>query len=277
MKNYTIGIQGTQGCFHHQVAQEYFGGKIDYIECDRFRDLTQKVKDQQVDFGIIALENSIAGTLLSNYLLIVSFELEIIGEYFLNIEHHLLVQPGVKLTDLKEVHSHRIAIEQCESFFTKYPYIKLVDASDTAWAAKKIKEDSLTHVGAIGSKKAAEIYQLDMLCSGIQTIQNNQTRFAIIGQKSHTPKSQINKVSTYITLKDERGSLYQLLKILNHHDINITKLQSIPLIQQPWSYAFIIDFEIKTYEGYMEILQQISFVSESIKVLGEYTAQKKKK
>ena len=277
MKSYTIGIQGIQGSFHHQVAEEYFGGKIKYIECDRFRDLVQRVKDQSVDFGVIALENSIAGTLLANYLLIVEFEVEIIGEYFLNIAHNLLVQPGVKLADIKEVYSHRIAIEQCESFFAKHAHIKLVDAADTALAAKNIRENQLTNIGAIGSQKAAEIYQLEILHADIQTIQNNQTRFAIIGQKSHTPKSQIDKVSTHIILDHSKGSLYQLLKILKDFDINITKLQSLPLIESPWNYAFIIDIEIEAYAEYLDILDKISSVSKSVKILGEYTAQKKRK
>lgn len=273
MKHYTIGIQGIKGSFHHQVAKEYFGGKIEYVACDRFREIAQKTKDSSIDFGIMALENSIAGTLLSNYLLIVSFDLEIIGEYYLPINHNLMALPGTTIDTLKEVHSHRIAIEQCEIFFSKYPQIKLVEATDTAIVAQKISEENLKGIGAIASQNAADLYGLNILSKNIQTIKNNQTRFAVVGHRSHTQKKNIDKVSAYITLKHESGSLYALLKILKEHDIDITKLQSVPLIQSPWNYAFIIDFKIETYAEYISLMQKITRASESVKVLGEYTSQ----
>ncbi|MFM7894602.1 MAG: prephenate dehydratase domain-containing protein, partial [Flavobacterium sp.] len=175
-----VAIQGIQGSFHHQVAHRYFGDAIGLDECSSFRDVVNSLKTSQSDKAIMAIENSIAGAILPNYALIDSYDLHIIGEYFLDIHMNLMVLPGQKIEDIKEVHSHPIALLQCANFFSQYPHIKLVESSDTAITAKRIQENQLKGIGALGGPVASEIYNLEIIADGIHTVKSNKTRFVVL-------------------------------------------------------------------------------------------------
>ena len=175
-----VAIQGIQGSFHHQVAHHYFGEAIGLDECVTFRDVANSLKNNQSDKAIMAIENSIAGAILPNYALIDSNDLHIIGEYFLDIHMNLMVFPGQKIEDIKEVHSHPIALLQCANFFSQYPHIKLVESSDTAITAKRIQENQLKGIGALAGPVASEIYNLEIIADGIHTVKSNKTRFVVL-------------------------------------------------------------------------------------------------
>jgi len=195
MKN-KIAIQGIKGSFHHQVALNYFDETIAVDECMSFDSLVESVLKEDSKFAVMAIENSIAGSIIPNYALIDNNNLKIIGEYYLSVHHNFMSLKGQKLEDITEVHSHPMAILQCKEFFKNYAHIKLVEDKDTAETAKRIHDNNLKGIGAIASKTASELYDLDILASEIQTINNNQTRFVIItNNQNENNKSEINKAS----------------------------------------------------------------------------------
>jgi prephenate dehydratase len=224
-----------------------------------------------VDKAVMAIENSIAGSIIPNYALVHHNKLHIIGEHYLNIHHHLMALEGQRLADIKEVHSHPMALLQCKKFFANYPNIKLVETSDTADSAKKIQEQQLKGVAAIAPKKAAELYQLAIIADDIQTIKHNATRFIIIKatNKEHS-KSEINKASLRFVLDHKRGSLAAVLNVLSDCSINLTKIQSLPVIDVPWKYAFFVDVTFENYEAYQKAHSLLEIMAEEFLVLGEY-------
>ncbi|MGV6846249.1 MAG: prephenate dehydratase [Lutibacter sp.] len=270
-----VAIQGIKGSFHHIVAQEYFGQNIDLVECLSFSKLPLVLKNNEADVAIMAIENSIAGAILPNYSLIDEHNLTISGEYYLTIHHQLMAFENQKIEDLKEVYSHPMALLQCRAFFKQYPNIKLIEDTDTASVANRIHKNKLKGVGAIASKKAAEIYGLTILAAEIQTIKNNATRFFVLTKSENKHSVSANKASIKFIANDETGSLAKVLTILANHHLNLSKIQSMPVIETPWKYAFFADFVFNSYADYFNALEAIASKVEMLQVLGEYNKSKR--
>jgi len=265
-----VAIQGIKGSFHHQVAHQYFGQEIELVECLTFTEMPQRLKTAQADVAIIAIENTIAGSLLPNYKLIDEHKLHIMGEVFLPIHHQLLAIPGQTIESLTEVHSHPMALQQCEVFFERYPNITLVESKDTAESARLIAENKITNIGAIASSLAGELYGLEVLASNIHTYKNNMTRFFVVQKDWYSNGIIPNKASLKITLSHQVGSLMSVLKLFAANQINLTKIQSLPLPDKPFQYAFFIDVEYNNYELYKNCLKEIENNQNPVKILGEY-------
>lgn len=266
-----IAIQGIKGSFHHQVAENYFSKSIELEECHSFESLVKNVIKDTSSKGIMALENSIAGSIIPNYALIDQYNLHITGEYYLDIHHNLLALKGQTIEDIKEVQSHPMALLQCAVFFSNYPHIKLIESSDTAETAKRIQEQNLLGVAAIASVKAADLYDLEILAKDIHTIKNNTTRFVIVKSvNKEIPKNETNKASLKFELEDKPGNLAIVLKMISDCHLNMTKIQSLPIIGTPFQYSFFIDVVFDKYEFYEEAKRNLERMTRHFKVLGEY-------
>lgn len=270
-----VAIQGVKGSFHHIVAERYFSNDIELTECMTFSEMPKLLKSNKVDVLVMAIENSIAGSILPNYALIDKHHLEIIGEFHLSIHQNLMGLKGQKIEDIKEVYSHPMALLQCADFFEKYPQIKLIEDHDTAEVAKRIQDKQLKGVGAIASLLAAEIYDLEIIAPEIQTIKNNATRFFILDQKEEVKNIKANKASIRFTVTHEVGSLGQILTEFGNNGVNLSKIQSMPVIDEPWRYAFFADLIFKNYEDYQISLNNIASKVKTLKILGEYTRSKR--
>lgn len=275
-----IAIQGIKGSFHHIVANEFFGEDIELAECMSFTDIPMMLNAGKADSAVMAIENSIAGAILSNYALIDEFDLSIEGEVYISIHHHLMALKGQTLEDIKEVWSHPMALLQCRKFFRDRPNIKLIEEKDTAEVAKRINEMQIKGVAAIASKMAADLYDLDVIADDIQTIKNNSTRFFVLKKGHDSPyhPSKVgsikDKASIKFITKHDAGSLAEVLDIFGKHEINLTKIQSLPIIDKPWNYAFFIDLVIDDFVLYQNALHLISKKVTHLKVLGEYHQNK---
>ena len=266
-----IAIQGIKGSFHHQVANEYFSESLELDECMSFDALVNSLVENKTQKAVMALENSIAGSIIPNYALIDRNNLHIIGEYYLDIHMNLMVLPGQKMEDIKEVHSHPIALLQCGEFFKNYPHIKLVESGDTAETAQRIQENQLKNIAAVASPIAAEMFGLDILASGIHTIKSNKTRFVILKtQNKVLPKEEINKASIKFELDDTPGSLATILNVMNNCKLNLTKIQSMPIIESPFQYSFFVDVVFEKYKHYEKAKSILELMTTHFKVLGEY-------
>ncbi|MBZ4037201.1 prephenate dehydratase [Flavobacterium sp. 17A] len=266
-----IAIQGIKGSFHHQVVKEYFSENVDIDECLSFEELIDSLIAGKSDQAVMAIENSIAGPIIPNYALIDKNNLHIIGEHYLNIQQNLMALKGQKIEDIREVHSHPMALLQCMDFLKQYPNIKLVEDKDTAETARRIQEKQLTGIAAIASVTASEMYDLDIIASSIQTIKNNMTRFVIIKkQNSFLPESEINRASVKFELDHKRGSLAAVLNVMSDCKLNLTKIQSLPKIETPWKYSFFVDVTFEKYEDFAKAKALLNIMAEYFKVLGEY-------
>jgi len=273
-----IAIQGIQGSFHHQVANQYFGETIVLKECLSFVEMPELINNNIVDGAVMAIENSLAGAILPNYALIDEFNLDIYGEVHLPIHHHLMALDKQNLSDINEVWSHPMAILQCRKFFRNHPQIKLIETGDTADVARQIQEEQLKGIAAIASKKAAKIYNLQIIEDTIQTRKHNYTRFFILKKRNGNlePKADTNKASLKLITKHEAGSLAEVLNIFSKTNLNLTKIQSMPIIDEPWQYAFFIDVVFDKYTNYQKAINMIKQKGGSIKILGEYKQSKRK-
>jgi len=268
-----IVIQGGYGAFHEIAANYYFEGEdIEILPRNTFKDVMKSLKKNNADFGIMAIENSLAGSILPNYGLLQDSAMHIIGEIYLRIEQNLVVLPGQKIEQIHEVYSHPMAILQCQDFFDKYPHIRLIESIDTALSAKDIREKELAGIGAIASIAAADKYQLEIIARGIETNKKNYTRFLIIGENNNhkTGSAVINKASIYFALAHKIGSLSKILSILSFYEINLTKIQSMPIIGQDWEYQFYVDVEIEDYSLYQKSLEAIKPFTSNFGIMGEY-------
>ncbi len=266
-----IAIQGIKGSNHHQVAKDCFGDDIELVECLSFDALVDKLLSNEADQGVMAIENSIAGSIIPNYALVNHNNLHIIGEYYLNIHHNLMMLKGQKIEDITEVSSHPMALLQCKEYFRQYPQIRLVEDVDTAETAKRIQEQKLKHVAAIAPNVAAELYGLDIVANDIQTIQNNATRFIIVKTKNNVlPEAEITKASLRFITDHKRGSLAAVLNVMSDCRLNLTKIQSLPVIETPWKYAFFVDVTFTDYADFTKAKSLLNIMAEDFKVLGEY-------
>ena len=271
-----IAIQGIKGSFHHAVAMDYFSPEVALEECLSFDAVVDALLSGKVKQAVMALENSIAGSIIPNYALIDHNNLTIVGEYNLNIHHNLMALEGQAIEELTEVHSHPMALLQCKAFFKQYPHIKLIEAADTADVARKISEEKLLGIAAIAPKEAAHIYGLNLLATSIQTIKNNVTRFVVVQQKNGAlPKDQVNKASLKFVLDHQRGSLAAVLNVMSDCLLNLTKIQSLPVIETPGKYAFFVDMTFDTYEQYDKARKILAIMALEFKILGEYADAKK--
>jgi prephenate dehydratase len=268
-----IAIQGGYGAFHEIAAHRYFSNDtIEIVPRNTFKDLFSALVDGKVDYGITAIENSLAGSILPNYSLLLESKMKVIGEIFLRIRQNLVALPGQKITDIKEVYSHPMALLQCQHFFDDYPDIKLVDSIDTALSAKKIAEEKTLGIAAIASDLAAEKYGLEIIAPGIETNKNNYTRFLILEDKSDNGflDKNVNKSSISFDLAHKIGSLSKILSIFSYHEINLSKIQSMPIIGRGWEYQFYVDVEFENYDVYRQALNSVSPFTSSLHILGEY-------
>jgi prephenate dehydratase len=268
----TIAIQGGYGAFHEIAAHHFFRGEeIEILPRKTFRDMVSTLKSRKSDLGIMAIENSLAGSILPNYSLIIGSSMHIIGEIYLRIKQNLVAMPGVKIGELKEVYSHPMAILQCQDFFDAHPAIRLIESIDTALSAAEIAQKRLTDIGAISSRLAAEKYGLDILAESIETNKMNYTRFLILAENGfNVPPSQVNKASIYFTVAHRFGSLSKILSILSYYEINLAKIQSMPIPGKDWEYMFYVDVEISDYGMYKKSLEAIRPFTPSLGILGEY-------
>ena len=272
----SVAIQGIIGSFHHIVSQQYFENKILVKECLTFDKVVDSLVTKECDAAIMAIENSIAGSIIPNYALIDSHHLHIVGEHYLDIQHNLMALNGQKIEDIKEVYSHPMALLQCKIFFRKYPHIKLVEDKDTAEVAQRIQEKKLIEVAAIASNLAAELFDLTVLAKSIQTIKHNETRFVIVKRNnSEIPKNQINKASIKFELDHKRGSLATILNVMSDCHLNLTKIQSLPKIDTPWKYAFFVDVTFDEFEDFNKAKSIMNIMALDLKVLGEYINHKR--
>ncbi len=269
-----VAIQGIKGSFHHIVAEAYFGKNVELVECMSFGEMPVRLENREADVLIMAIENSIAGAILPNYALIDTYNLTINGEFYLPIEHHLLTVGEQKIEDIKEVYSHPMALLQCHQFFKQYPHIKLIEDKDTAFAAKRIAEKGEKGIAVIASSQAAEIYSLSVLFSNIQTIKNNYTRFFVLTNSKDKTSVSANKASIKFQVGHQAGSLAEVLTIFAEHQLNLSKIQSMPVIETPWKYAFFADFTFGSYADYYDVINKIEEKVEQLQILGEYQEKK---
>lgn len=266
-----VAIQGIKGSNHHQVVREYFGEDTALLECLTFHELVDQLLQGKADKGVMAIENSIAGSIIPNYALVYQNNLHIIGEHYLNIHHHLMSLPGQKISDIKEVRSHPMALLQCREYLKTQEHIKMVEDFDTAETARQIQEHQWKGIAAIAPAVAADLYGLEILASDIQTIKNNATRFIVIKTKNKAlPEKEINKASIRFITDHKRGSLATVLNVMSDCNLNLTKIQSLPIIETPWKYAFFVDVTFDKFEHFAKAKSLLNIMSEDFKVLGEY-------
>ncbi len=268
-----VCIQGYAGAFHDIAARHCFlDREVEIVPARTFDDLVELIEQQQeVDLGLMAIENSLAGSLMYNYKLLHDSNLTITGEVYLRIKHNLMASPGTRIEDLVEVHSHPMAIAQCREFFRAYPHIRLVETADTALSARDIQERDLRNTGAIASSLAADLYDLNILASGIETNKKNYTRFLVLEPSERTvPVEEPEKVSLVFSVDHTVGSLYKVLAVLAAYNINLSKIQSAPIIGRPWEYLFFVDFLAEGTVGYKQAVEAIRPLTYNIQVLGVY-------
>jgi prephenate dehydratase len=266
-----VAIQGFEGSFHQVAARQFFGKDVEVITCSTFREVVKIAGNKkESNGGVMAIENSIAGSILANYNLLQKSNLKIGGEIYLQIKQNLLVNPNVKLTDIREVHSHPIAIQQCFDFLDKYNW-KLVETEDTALSARHIHQTRSKHIAGIASKLAAELYNLDVLAPNIHSLKNNYTRFLIVQrEESFNPSSDSNKASVTFHTDHSRGSLAKVLTKIAECGINLSKLQSVPIPGSEWKYSFHADMEFDNLEQFEKAIKKVEPLTAECRVYGIY-------
>lgn len=268
-----IAIQGVVGSFHDIAARYFFGDGISLVPALSFEELTRlTVQRQLADAALMAIENTIAGSLLPNYNLLQNNSLHIVGELMLRIRQNLLTLPGARVEDLTEVRSHPVALAQCKDFFANYPHIRLVESEDTAASAAWVAESNNRQVGAIASRLAGEIHGLQLLAANIETYQANYTRFLVLNQGDWRPVEGANKASLCLVLRHTPGSLSQALQALADQGANLTKIQSAPLPEHPWEYQFFLDFVHDDLDKLLKSIELLKNHALDLRVLGVYKA-----
>lgn len=267
-----IAIQGYEGSFHQEAARIFWGKKIEVTPCDTFRELVRQTEGNGTVTGaMMAIENSIAGSILPNYSLLLKSNLVIIGEVYLHIRQQLMVHPGVALQDIREVHSHPMALLQCMDYLESNPHWKLIETEDTALSAKHIKQRHNKHAAAIASKLAAELYGMDIIAPNIHTLKNNFTRFLVLVRKQNVPQIQdANKASVNFITNHTRGSLAKVLTTIADAGINLSKLQSVPIPGSDFMYSFHADMEFDSIEQFNHTLKDLEAYTQNLRTFGVY-------
>lgn len=267
-----IAIQGILGSNHHIVANAYFEEENELLLCHSFESVVQNLLSDKADMGVMAIENSLAGSIIPNYALLYDHNLKVIGEYYQEISHNLMAKEGQSIQDIIEVHSHPMALLQCTNFFKKYPKIKLVEAADTAIVAQQIRENNELGMAAIAPGLAAKLYELETLATDIQNLKTNSTRFLIVTkEQGKLDRENSNKASLRFLTEHKRGSLAAILNMMSDCRLNLTKIQSLPVIETPWKYAFFVDVTFDDYAYFQKALALIELMAEDAQVLGVYS------
>lgn len=266
-----IAIQGYEGSFHQVATQLFFGKGTNVIPCATFRDVVKLAGNKkESDGAVMAIENSIAGSILANYNLLQKSNLRIVGEIYLQIRQNLLVNRGVKLEDIREVHSHTMALQQCYGYLDKYKW-KLVETEDTALSAKHIHQHKSKHIAAIASKLAAELFDLDVIAPNIQTLKNNYTRFLVLERDDLQHEiSEADKASVNFHTDHSKGSLAKVLTKIAEGGINLSKLQSFPIPGSDFKYSFHADMEFDSKEQFEKVIEAIRPLTAELKIYGVY-------
>jgi prephenate dehydratase len=270
-----IAIQGIQGSFHESAARLFFPNEeVDIIACSTFKDVFKTVKKSPETIAVVAIENTIAGSLLPNYDLIRKSGLSIVGEHKLRIKHCVCAVPGQKLKELKEVYSHPIALMQCGDFLDKNSQLKVIEYEDTASSARMIAEKKLMGAAAICSTFAAQMYGLEVLQEGIETNKHNFTRFLVLASPAQADELRKGKLATkssiVFSVTHAAGALSKVLSIFTFYDINLTKIQSLPIVGREWEYQFYVDLQYDNYERYLQSLEAIRPLTKDLVNLGDY-------
>lgn len=268
-----VAIQGVKGCFHEIAAYKYFGERqqLDSIECHSFEEMFRLFGTNNEIYGVLAIENTVAGSIIPNYAKLRQSEMKVIGEVYLRIEQHLLALPESTIEDIEEVRSHPMAILQCLKYFKQYPEIKLTETPDTALSAKNLSENPNKNIAVIASSLAASTYGLNILQSNIETNRRNFTRFLILQNESHQETLDFtNKASICFTVGHTPGALAAVLKIFSDNQINLTKIQSLPVIGKEWEYLFLVDLEFAQYKEYKSVIEEAQKLMTHLQILGEY-------
>lgn len=273
-----IAIQGIAGCFHDAAARAYFGDReVETVACDSFPELFDALSVDASLLGIVAIENTIAGALLANHELLRQSPARIIGEHKMRISHVLCALPGETLDSISEVNSHAMALMQCEQFLRRHPQMKKVEKFDTAGAAAEIAERQLKGHAAVCGELAANLYGLNILEKGIETNKRNFTRFLILADpllaaEMRPREDLINKASIVFTLPHTQGALSKVLTILSFYDINLSKIQSMPILGREWEYRFYLDLTYDSFARYQQAIDAVRPLINDLKILGEYTS-----
>jgi len=264
-----LAIQGYEGSFHQVAARQFFGNQVEILPCATFTDLIQEAANRKnTRGGVMAIENSIAGSILANYNLLQKSNLYVAGEVYLQIDQHLMVNPGVKLDEIREVHSHPMALLQCTDYLNKHSW-KLIETEDTALSAKHLHQRKSKHIAAIAGSLAAEIFGLNIIAPNIHDVKNNYTRFLILQQHASEVEGA-NKASISFHTDHSKGRLAQVLTLIAVHGINLSKLQSFPLAGSRFKYGFHADLEFEGLDQYQAVVNELKKTTTHLRVLGVY-------
>ncbi|MBQ9310532.1 MAG: prephenate dehydratase [Bacteroidales bacterium] len=271
-----VAIQGYSGCFHEEAARRFYASLGGYspviVECDTFEGLYEAMGQGRAEAAVMAIENTVSGGLIPNFDLLRMNPQRIKGEVFLRIEQNLMALPGQSMEDIHEVRTHYMAINQTREFFKNYPHIRLVESEDTAKSAAQVAKEGLKGVGAVASAFAAQLYGLQILAPGIETYKQNFTRFLIMDDGLSVPEDRIDKASLCFTLPHAPGSLAHILTILSFYEMNLTRIQSLPIPGKEWQYFFYADIKFGSYERYRQAIAAVRPLIDEFRVLGEYTS-----
>jgi prephenate dehydratase len=265
-----VAIQGIRASFHEEAAFKYFGENIQTIECNSFKQTFEALQSKNADYIVMAIENSIAGSILPNYSLLLSYAFPVVGEIYLPIQLHLMALPGVKFEDVKYVTSHPIAIRQCVDFFDEYPHLNIIESNDTAACAKRIRDEQLTDTVAIANTLAARLYGLDVLERRIESNKKNFTRFLVLTHHENVVKKNPNKASLCFQVSNKVGALAKVLNIFAEESVNMSKIQSMPILGKRNEYNFYVDIEWDDPKQYDTAIRQILKYTHNFNILGEY-------
>ncbi len=271
-----VAIQGVAGCFHDAAARQYFSDReIETVPCDSFHSLFDALSGDASMMGIVAIENTIAGSLLANHELLRQSNLTIVGEHSVRISHVLCALPGETIESITEVNSHPMALMQCEQFLMRHPHMRMVEKFDTAGSAEEISRLSLQNHAAVCGEYAAKLYGLDILEKGIETNKRNYTRFLILADpllaSEIKPREELlDKSSIVFTLPHNHGALSKVLTIFSFYDVNLTKIQSLPIVGREWEYRFYVDLTFSSYVRYRQAIEAVRPLTNELRILGEY-------
>lgn len=268
-----VAIQGVSGCFHDEAATLFYeelGYEVRIVPCSTFEQIYVEMANGNADAAVMAIENTSSGGLIPNFELLRKSGKQIKGEVFLHISQNLLVNPGTKLEDLKEVRTHFMAINQTREFFAQYPWIELVESENTAKSAAEVAEGKFRYVGAVASLHAAQKYGLEVLVPSIETYKMNYTRFLVMDDSLEIPMEKVNKASLCFALPHKTGSLAHILSFLSFYDMNLTRIQSLPIPGMQWQYFFYADITFESYERYKQAISAVRPLLADLQILGEY-------
>lgn len=268
-KKIRVAIQGIATSFHEVAAFQYFGSSAQTVECLSFHDLCESLKKEESDYGVMAIENSIAGSILPNYFLLQQYHFSILGEIYLPIHMHLLALPGVALSSIKVIESHPMAIRQCSDYLQRMPQIEIRESEDTALSARKIRDRKLMDTAAIANEHAAKKYGLTILEKRIETHKKNFTRFLILSKGNGLQKG-CNKASLSFEVANEVGSLADALMTFKNEGINLSKIQSVPIIGKPSEYTIHVDVEWQRKKKYDDAMRLLMRQVRNLNIMGEY-------